>query len=87
VLALQPRLESLLLSPTLGLYSAAFVRPQALFVKVPTKTGLQSEPAAPTKIRLVRVSSAGRGRDYWIATTTAGLMVDWVTIRSWKKYD
>jgi hypothetical protein len=84
---MQPRLESLLLSPTLRLHSAAFIRPQALFVKVTTKTGLQSRPAAPTKIRLFRVSSARRGRDYWIASTTAGLMVDWVTIRSWKKYD
>jgi hypothetical protein len=76
VLAMQPRLESLLLSPTLRLHSAAFIRPQALFVKVTTKTGLQSRPAAPTKIRLFSVFSASQGRNWWLGSITGGLMVD-----------
>jgi hypothetical protein len=80
VLAPQPRLESLVLLPTLPLHTAPFVGSQALFVKVPAKTGLQSQPAAPAKVCLLSVFVCTGRSD----GPTSGLMVESLTTRSLK---
>jgi hypothetical protein len=77
MLALQPCLGSLLLSSALASHPAAFVRPQALFVKMPREPGLQITPAAPAEIGLFRIFFDGRGRrDFWRADPNSGWMVD-----------